>query len=166
MSNTHLYTVPIRINLLKEYNLNMENKMKSKLLPLKKWKKYSQKAKLSMLLLLSCIFIYFYYISKNKNNRNYNSIENNAWINNLIEKEINSPIANPPASLTRCNYKNKIVYYLPPRCCDIPSKLYNEKGDVICSPDGGFIGKGDGRCNDFFKKRTNCEIIWQDTRIE
>lgn len=87
-----------------------------------------------------------------------------SWLKNLIAEQEGNPVANPPASLTQCEYKNKIVYYLPPRCCDISSALYNENGNVICSPDGGFTGAGDGKCADFFDTRQQCKIIWKDSR--
>jgi hypothetical protein len=86
------------------------------------------------------------------------------WVKELITNQINSPVANPPASLSKCTYKGDIVYYLPSRCCDITSVLYDKDGNVICSPDGGFTGSGDGRCPDFFNERKDCEIIWQDSR--
>ena len=86
------------------------------------------------------------------------------WVNELITNKINNPVANPPASLSKCTYKGEIVYYLPPRCCDVYSVLFNENGNVICSPDGGFTGDGDGRCTDFFEERKNCEVIWKDSR--
>lgn len=89
-----------------------------------------------------------------------------AWLNDLIEKEKNGPVANPHASLSKCTYRNQNVYYLPPRCCDVPGSVYNDKGDVICSPDGGFTGKGDGKCTDFFNTRKDCVILWKDARNE
>jgi hypothetical protein len=48
----------------------------------------------------------------------------------------------------RTKYKGKVAYYVPPRCCDIPSELYDENGRLICYPHGGFVG-GDGRCPSF-----------------
>jgi hypothetical protein len=88
------------------------------------------------------------------------------WINRLIEKEKAGEAANPPASLSRCKYKGQTVYYRPPRCCDISSSLYDENGNIICSPDGGFTGRGDGKCPDFFYEyeKRECEVIWTDTR--
>ena len=85
------------------------------------------------------------------------------WVQELIQKEINGPVANPPALLSKCTYNGNITYYLPSRCCDIPSTLYDKDGNVICSPDGGLTGTGDGKCTDFFDKRKDCEIIWEDT---
>jgi hypothetical protein len=93
-----------------------------------------------------------------------NTTNDSGWLYNLIKEQENNPIANPPALLSKCTYKNQEVYYLPPRCCDIPSILYDDKGDVLCSPDGGFTGKGDGKCMDFLDSRKNCVIIWKDTR--
>jgi len=118
-----------------------------------------------LLLISFFILISLYIKSINEEIQNDNLTEIPVWINNLIEEEKSNPVANPPASITRCIYKNQVVYYIPPRCCDIPSKLYNEEGDIMCSPDGGFTGKGNGKCNDFSEKRTNCKIIWEDTRI-
>lgn len=88
----------------------------------------------------------------------------NSWTEELIKKEESAPAANPPASLTRCSYKNRVVYYLPPRCCDVPSTLYDEEGKIICHPDGGFTGKGDGKCSDYSNQKSNCTVIWRDTR--
>jgi len=88
------------------------------------------------------------------------------WILKLIEKEEYRRVANPPASLNECKYKGKKVYYLPPRCCDIPSSLYDENGNFVCSPDGGKTGNGDGKCTDFFYEfeKSECVVIWQDKR--
>jgi hypothetical protein len=73
-------------------------------------------------------------------------------------------IANPPASVWQYEYNGKIVYYIPAKCCDIPSLLYDSDCNLICSPDGGFTGKGDGKCSDFAEKRTKEKLIWKDDR--
>ena len=87
-----------------------------------------------------------------------------AWVTTLISQLENEPVANPPAFLARYDYGGRIVYYLPARCCDIASSLYDIGGVVICHPDGGFTGNGDGRCPDFFARRTNESIVWRDPR--
>lgn len=71
---------------------------------------------------------------------------------------------NPPARLYRYQYKGQTVYYFPPRCCDIPSTLFNAECNVICAPDGGFTGKGNGGCPDFSKERSEEELLWEDKR--
>ena len=90
--------------------------------------------------------------------------ENPPWIDELISKFQNEPVANPPESLWRYDYYGQTVFYIPPQCCDQYSQLLDASGKVICAPEGGFTGRGDGRCPDFFDKRTNEKLIWQDSR--
>lgn len=82
----------------------------------------------------------------------------------LIARHQSAPPTNPPASIHRYEYRGQTVYYVPPSCCDVPSRLYSADGEVLCSPDGGFTGRGDGRCPDFFDTRRGGERIWVDTR--
>ena len=86
------------------------------------------------------------------------------WVTALIRELESEPVANPPAQLIRYDYQGQAVYYLPPRCCDIPSNVYNATGAVICQADGGLRGDGDGRCPDFFTLRKDEKIIWRDPR--
>lgn len=86
------------------------------------------------------------------------------WVQALIQKYESMPVANPALSISRCEYRGEIVYYVPPQCCDIPSTLFNEEGKRICAPDGGESGDGDGTCTDFFVERKNCEVLWKDPR--
>jgi len=86
------------------------------------------------------------------------------WLTTLIRELESQPAANPPAFIARYDYEGQTVYYLPPRCCDIRSNLYDAKGAIVCHPDGGITGGGDGRCPDFFAVRTDEKILWQDTR--
>ena len=67
-----------------------------------------------------------------------------------------------PANITRYTYKGKTVYYLPPRCCDQMSEVYDEDCNIICRPEGGITGKGDGKCPDFFTERKEAKIVWVD----
>ena len=66
-----------------------------------------------------------------------------------------------PAYVARYEYRDQRVYYVAPRCCDVPSFLYDSSGTVLCSPDGGFTGQGDGQCPDFMAQRTNEKILWR-----
>ena len=80
-------------------------------------------------------------------------------------REIKSdPVTNPASSIWKYDYHGQTVYYIPPRCCDIESQLYDDNCNQICSPDGGISGGGDGKCADFFDDRTNEQLIWQDDR--
>lgn len=86
------------------------------------------------------------------------------WQADLVRKLEKAPVANPPASLVQYGYKGRVVYYVPPRCCDIFSDLYDANGKVIGHPDGGITGQGDGRVTDFLKERENDRIAWKDQR--
>lgn len=85
-----------------------------------------------------------------------------------IEEKIKAlqaqPTQNPLASVYQYEYKGQIVYYFPPVCCDQMSELYNRDCKLICHPDGGLTGKGDGKCTDFFGERKNEKLIWKDNR--
>jgi hypothetical protein len=86
------------------------------------------------------------------------------WVVDLIATKESSQVENPPASLTKCIYQNRVVYYYPPVCCDQWSILFAENGSILCAPDGGLRGTGDGRCPDYFGKRTDCITVWADSR--
>jgi hypothetical protein len=75
-----------------------------------------------------------------------------------------APKKDPPAAVWSYTYKGDLVFYVPPSCCDVPSELYDSAGTLLCSPDGGFTGKGDGRCPDFFATRNNGKRLWADPR--
>jgi hypothetical protein len=82
----------------------------------------------------------------------------------LIEDLKSQPVANPPAYVASYEYSGQVVYYVPPRCCDIFGNLYDRQGQVICHPDGGIAGHGDGRCPDFLSQRRHETILWRDSR--
>jgi len=87
-----------------------------------------------------------------------------AWLTTLIQSLESAPSANPPAFIARYEYRGQVVYYLPAPCCDVLSNLYAVDGTILCHPDGGFTGTGDGRCQDFFTTRRNERIVWRDPR--
>lgn len=91
---------------------------------------------------------------------------NPAWVDKLITQFENDVVGNPPQSIWSYEFNGQVVYYIPPQCCDQYSTLYNADGDVICAPDGGFTGIGDGKCPDFLSKRTNEQLIWNDLRTQ
>jgi hypothetical protein len=89
---------------------------------------------------------------------------NPEWLTVLIRSLESQPVANPPAFIARYDYGGRVVYYLPARCCDIPSNVYTADGTIICHADGGLKGDGDGRCPDFVATRKNEQIVWRDAR--
>ncbi|GAB4017877.1 DUF6970 domain-containing protein [Spirosoma koreense] len=82
----------------------------------------------------------------------------------MVEQIRHQHTWSPPARVVQYVYQGKRVYFIPIRCCDIPSKLYDENCNLICFPNGGFAGRGDGQCTDFFAKRSDEKLIWEDTR--
>jgi hypothetical protein len=80
-------------------------------------------------------------------------------------KEIQSEnVRNPSGSIWQYEYNGQTVYYISSYCCDIQSQLFDSNCNLICSPDGGFLGKGDGKCPDFLTNRKNEKLIWKDDR--
>lgn len=75
-----------------------------------------------------------------------------------------APPTRPPLRILRYRYRGEFVYFVPARCCDVPSALYDASGRRLCEPDGGFIGGGDGKCPDFFERRRDETLLWQDDR--
>jgi hypothetical protein len=86
------------------------------------------------------------------------------WLTELIAGMEAAPVRNPPGEVIRYEYQGGTVYYVPAECCDQLSTLYDADGNVICSPDGGIGGRGDGRCPDFLDSRQDKEVVWQDSR--
>jgi hypothetical protein len=90
--------------------------------------------------------------------------KNPAWVDQMIKELEKDPVANPPLSVWKYEYNGRVVYFVPAHCCDITSIVYDAEGNMVCAPDGGITGKGDGKCSDFFDQRTNEQLIWQDSR--
>jgi len=82
-----------------------------------------------------------------------------------IQRMKSEPVTDPAGSVWRYTYNGQTVYYVPANaCCDMQSTLYNSSCEVICHPDGGFSGHGDGQCSDFFTTRQDETLVWQDNR--
>jgi hypothetical protein len=96
------------------------------------------------------------------------------WLQMKIWDYQSKPVSNPPRSVIKTTFEGKPVYYVPAVCCDIPSELYADDGELICYPSGGFTGAGDGKCAAFKleyldnkeenKKDKKINIVWKDKR--
>lgn len=87
-----------------------------------------------------------------------------AWLEEMIRRLKAGEKGNPPFTIWWYSYRGKTAYYFPPQCCEQYGQLYDGAGKLLCAPDGGKTGLGDGRCADFLKLRTGGELIWQDPR--
>lgn len=87
-----------------------------------------------------------------------------AWLERRIQSILATRKRNPIIRITRYRYDGESVYYESAPCCDQQSTLYDLKGNVLCHPEGGITGKGDGKCGSFDKRKTNEQLVWQDPR--
>ncbi|MBI2380073.1 MAG: hypothetical protein HYV16_04885 [Gammaproteobacteria bacterium] len=76
----------------------------------------------------------------------------------------NAELTNPPAQLLRHRIDGRDYYYRPAPCCDFYSELYDGEGRLVCHPDGGITGRGDGSCPWFRQKAGQGERVWRDKR--
>ena len=88
------------------------------------------------------------------------------WVTTQIAQFQKAPVGNPPQSIWQYEYNGNIVYYIPSQCCDQFSQLYDADGKLLCAPDGGISGKGDGKCPEFFQLRKNEILIWRGPRAK
>lgn len=87
-----------------------------------------------------------------------------AFVEQLIAKMSAAAMTNPPSRILRYTWHGATVYFVPARCCDVPSALYDATGQRVCEPDGGLVGHGDGKCVDFVEQRSNQALVWSDAR--
>lgn len=66
-----------------------------------------------------------------------------------------------PSQVVRYSWEGRTVYYFPPYCCDVYGDLYDNDCMLLCHPDGGLTGRGDGNCTDFFDQASNREVVWE-----
>ena len=85
------------------------------------------------------------------------------WLKRMIHEFEAAGSENTTARVVRYRYRNGVVYFLEAKCCDIFNILYDSAGKQICST-GGFTGRGDGKCEDFYSKRQHEKVIWEDEK--
>lgn len=86
------------------------------------------------------------------------------WLKARIAAVLAERKGNPITRILRYRYDGRTVYYISAPCCDQYSNVYDTKGRLVCQPDGGITGKGDGKCADFDKNKTDEKLVWQDPR--
>lgn len=70
---------------------------------------------------------------------------------------------NPPAEIWKWQWADQTGYYLTADCCDQFNLLYDDKCRIICAPDGGWAGGGDGHCP-AFEPSLSRTLLWRDSR--
>ncbi len=86
------------------------------------------------------------------------------WLKARIAAVLAERKRNPITRILRYDYGGQKVYYISAPCCDQNSLVLDTKGRLVCQPDGGITGKGDGKCADFDKNKSNEKLVWQDPR--
>ena len=86
------------------------------------------------------------------------------WLKQRIAAVLAERKRNPITRILRYQYEGRTVYYISAPCCDQYSDVLDTKGKLICHPDGGITGRGDGKCPDFDKQKANEKLVWQDPR--
>ena len=86
-----------------------------------------------------------------------------------IQQKIDSikqlPVWNPPAEVYEYSYGERTVFLFSADCCDRPSTAVDSNCNYVCAPSGGFTGKGDRKCVDFFEKAKLVRLVWKDERV-
>lgn len=86
------------------------------------------------------------------------------WLKARIAGTLGHRKQYPIVRIYRYLYNDQTVYWETAPCCDQQSTVYDTKGNVLCHPDGGITGKGDGQCASFEKRKANEKLVWQDPR--
>src|SRR5262245_38984249 len=68
------------------------------------------------------------------------------WLQAKILEFEKGPTSSAPSEIWKITHNGKATYYFVQPCCDWLNPLYDEQGNEICNPDGGFTGHGDGKC--------------------
>ena len=84
-------------------------------------------------------------------------------IESKIKKILEKEVQNPPAKVYEWKDDENTYYYFTSGCCDQFNYLYDDRCDVVCAPDGGFTGGGDGNCPSFSGSVVKT-LVWEDPR--
>ena len=110
-----------------------------------------------IVLIIACLFLF----------SNCNKSDETDAIPTCIQAKIETlktaPIQNPPAEVWKWEVDGATYYYITSDCCDQYNYLYNENCVIVCAPDGGITGNGDGNCPNFTNEIIKT-LVWEDNR--
>jgi hypothetical protein len=64
----------------------------------------------------------------------------------VVAEMFESSLAARVDAVIRHFIAGRVYYYAGSGCCDQLNAVYDAEGEYVCAPDGGFTGRGDGRC--------------------
>lgn len=82
-------------------------------------------------------------------------------IQTLIQQKGQEKTGQSFIAIYRYKYQNRYVYFGYADCCDQFNVLFDKDCQLLCSPNGGFTGGGDGKCPNFFKEATDRTEVWR-----
>jgi hypothetical protein len=107
--------------------------------------------------------LFFLFILMLSCNNSDNKIDAPTCIETKILEIKKSDIQNSPAAVWKWDVDGETYYYITSDCCDQYNYLYYENCEIVCAPDGGFTGNGDGNCPTFSSDIVKT-LIWEDDR--
>lgn len=96
-------------------------------------------------------------------NESDNSNDLPSCIDSKIVEILSNEITNPPTQIWKWMDNGDTYFYITSDCCDQFNYLLNENCEIVCAPDGGITGNGDGNCPDF-SPNLRKTLIWEDHR--
>ena len=90
-------------------------------------------------------------------------VEIPSCIERKIDELKSEAVWNPPAQIWKWETDENTYYYITSDCCDQWNYLYDEQCNVVCAPDGGITGMGDGNCPELSEPIVK-SLIWSDDR--
>lgn len=85
-----------------------------------------------------------------------------ACVRKLIDAGNKDEPSTAPVQVDEYLYNGRKVFLFTALCCDQYNTLYDDSCKVLCAPSGGFTGKGDQRCPDFFEKAKLVKLVWEN----
>lgn len=112
-------------------------------------------------ILSACLFLYVSLLMSCDNSQTESTLP--ACIQEKITEIKNESVRNPPAQVWEWKDAGKVYYYITSDCCDQLNFLFDSNCSIVCSPDGGFTGTGNGDCPEFTKSIEK-KLLWKDDR--
>ncbi len=69
-----------------------------------------------------------------------------AWLQQRLAEYERMDEAARPVAVRSWVDQGQRFYYVVAGCCDRFNEVYDQNGQYACAPDGGFTGRGDGKC--------------------
>jgi len=83
-----------------------------------------------------------------------------SWLVSKMKRYDRIPEEQAPLGIWQIIRQGQPAYFEIAPCCDQYNPLYDEKGQQICSPTGGFTGGGDMKCPNPADPRTAARLVW------